>query len=86
MSPEDREALLDRKLAELAEVFDHVQILATWDSEGSTKTLKRGFGNWHARVGMAHEFIDWGRSYDAAKEIQKILPTDPPDDADQWKQ
>lgn len=36
-----------------------VQIIATWvDDEGNTKTLSRGCGNWHARLGATSSWAD----------------------------
>ena len=59
----------------LAEHFDSVQILVTRMSEGNTRFIHRGVGNWYARRGMAHAFIQEGISEDAAEKIaEKLKP------------
>jgi hypothetical protein len=69
--------LLDDALAVLAEHFDHIQILTTWNENSLTKSLFRGAGNWHARQGAAHEFISLDIAQQSAKEIAEQL--NPPD-------
>lgn len=72
----------------LMEHFEAVQILATFpDTDGGTARLFRGRGNWYARMGMAHEFIDMDRAQNRGMEIAKHLPPpSPPDDGEEWKQ
>lgn len=50
--------LLDDTNAKLVEHFDAVQIMVTWNENGNTRDCLRGAGNWHARQGMAHMFIE----------------------------
>lgn len=42
----------------LAEHFDAVEILVTRrDGDGSTRTIAKGCGNWHARLGVVREWL-----------------------------
>lgn len=58
------EALVEAALDALAERFPDVQIMATRisdngpDDSQNTVTVTRGRGNWNARMGMAHYWID----------------------------
>lgn len=65
---------IDAKLRELGEHFDHVQILTTWNQEARTFNVYRGTGNWYARQGMAHSFINQYIAQDSAMELAKVLP------------
>lgn len=90
MAQEQSEGELNRTNASavalrlLGEHFDHVQILATWNEEGTTQRHFTGSGNWYARQGMAHDFISWDKAQTAADEISKVLPK-PDDDGENWK-
>lgn len=87
MTNAELEVFLDKHVFALGEHFEHVQIMVSWDAEGQTNSLKRGTGNWYARQGMAHEFIQRDQALENAEAIRKVLPPpEPPDDADQWKQ
>ena len=55
---DNRNKALDAALHILGEQFEHVQIMATSTIEGKTVSNSRGCGNWYARLGMAHEFIN----------------------------
>lgn len=70
-------ALLQAKVDSLMEHFDSVQILVSFRSpkDGGTAYLARGGGNWYARQGMAHEFINADRAQIEAHELSKILPS-----------
>jgi hypothetical protein len=60
----------------LREHFDCVQILASWESddgEGSTFFARRGSGNWYARQGMAHDFVQTSQSREIASELKQML-------------
>ena len=50
--------IVKKALHDLGEHFESVQILATTVSEGQTLRSFSGCGNWYARLGMAHEFIN----------------------------
>lgn len=81
MKKEDAVKLLDETAARLGEHFGSVQIMVSWNEEGLTKSLKRGCGDWYARQGLAHEFINQDVAQEAALQIAEQLK-DPPDD---WK-
>ncbi len=66
--------LLDAHIMELKEHFDCVQILvSTPDPKGSQGTLShyRGYGNWFARQGMGHDFINQDKARTFASEIKQ---------------
>lgn len=79
---EDRHAeflngLVDQALELLSEHFDSLQIVGTFmDDENMTHCLTRGVGNWYARVGAVHEFLERDAAQTTAFEIGKVLPQD----------
>jgi len=83
MTHEEAENIAEKAAAELGEHFDAVQILITWNEEGRSICVKRGAGNWYARQGMAHEFINSDIAQDAAIQIAEKL--NPPDKGDDWR-
>ncbi len=71
---------MDKFAAVLSEYADAVQIHVTWtDADGDTHCLHRGLGNWHARRGMVHEFIE----RDQARTLSEVEHTEYPEDRDQ---
>lgn len=66
---------VDRLLTELTEMLPdlHIQVLATWNEGGSTRMLETGSGNWYARQGLAHSFIEADRAQEHAFELGKQL-------------
>lgn len=84
MTQAEAEKLLDDAVARLGEHFDSVQILASWNEEGLTLCCKRGVGNWYARQGMAHEFINADQAQETAHQIAQVLKP-PPDEGEAWK-
>ncbi len=79
----ERLAILKKHVAELAEHYDAVQIVATWlASDNLTRSHKCGSGNWYARTGLCREFINENLADDQAEAIARKL--DPPDDG--WKE
>jgi hypothetical protein len=70
---EAKAKLLEAAAAALAEHFDAVQILATSQEEGTTHSFYRGQGNWYARQGLAHEFINSDIAQDAAVQIAEQI-------------
>lgn len=79
MNPKEAEKMLEVQAAELGEYFDSVQIMVTWTEQGLTYCAKRGVGDWYARQGMAHEFINADIAQENARQLSnKINP--PPDD------
>lgn len=87
MNAAEAEEILERFAAMLGEHFDAVQILASWNDEGLSYCAKRGTGNWYARQGMAHEFINADIAQENARQLQSVMPNPPKDDdGDQWKE
>lgn len=79
MTDEDLIKFVDHKVSELCEQFEAVQILVSWPSEqgnGNTKDYFSGRGNWYARTGMAHDFLDRDKGQVMAREISKALKPD----------
>lgn len=73
----DLEQILELAAAQLGEHFDVVQILASTHLDGGgTRCVKRGVGNWYARQGMAHEFIENNIAEDQACAIAERLNED----------
>lgn len=52
----EREAVL-AVAKQLGEQFDAVVILASRHDGRGTRTISKGSGNWHTRLGIAREFI-----------------------------
>lgn len=84
MTAEAAERMLEQSAHALGEHFGSVQIMATWDEYGITKCSYRGAGNWYARQGMAHEFINHDIAQDSAKQIAEQLKEEPPAE-EEWK-
>lgn len=82
MTTEAAERMLEQCAHALGEHFGAVQIMATWDEAGITKCSYRGVGNWYARQGMAHEFINADIAQESAKQIAEQLK-EPPEEG--WK-
>lgn len=85
MTPEEKIAFLDQKCAEISEHFEHVQIMVSWNEDFKCMQLKRGLGNWYARQGLAHEFINEDIAQENARAVSRYLPPPPPDDSEAWK-
>lgn len=81
---DDRQRRVDEALASLMEVFDSVQILATWqeNSGETTYDIYRGRGNWYSRTGMAADFL----KRDEATTLADKMPKPPPEEGEDWKQ
>lgn len=74
MTREEAEDLLDDAVMRISEHFEHVQILASRQTENSTQYVARGGGNWYARTGMAQAFLQTDQAQTEADEIRRILP------------
>lgn len=83
MTHEELIALIEEAAAKLGEHCNSVQILVTVSENGGTSGIKRGVGDWYARQGMAHEFINMDIASDTASQIAEKL--NPPDEGDAWK-
>lgn len=61
-----------------------MQILASRPVDGGgTAFTKWGVGDWYARQGMAHAFIDSEQAEELSNQIASKI--DPPDDTEGWK-
>lgn len=79
MTNDELIAIVDAAARQVGEHVDHVQILCTWNEDGITRSLCRGVGNWHARQGMAHQFINEDIAQDTARQIaQQLKPDEDP--------
>lgn len=75
--PDKHREAVEKALHLLGEHFEAVQILATRTIEGSTHTMFRGTGNWHARMGLAVEFVNKDFAQENAIQIaDRINPND----------
>lgn len=75
MTDSEGRKILESAVSKLGEHFDHVQILVTWQEGEITHRLQRGYGNWYARQGLAHEFINEDVARENAEAIgEKIKP------------
>jgi len=84
MNGPEAEKIIDDALKVLHEYFDAVQILTSWNEQAETRAVYRGTGNFHARIGMAYDFIKRDDAQTMATEISEQLEP-PSDDAEQWK-
>jgi len=50
--------LVKRKVAELAEHVDAVQVFVSKDNRDSTSTMECGSGNWYARKGHVRSWLN----------------------------
>lgn len=84
MNTEELIAKIERFASDLGEHADAVQILVTFPADGGgTRCIKRGAGNWYARIGMARELLNGDQAEDQANLIAEKL--NPPDEGDLWK-
>ena len=84
MTADQLEKYLMKVAFDLGEHFEHVQIMASWNADGLTHTLHKGCGNWYARQGMAHHFINQDIAQDNAHELADLL-REPPEESESWK-
>lgn len=78
MSPSEVRQLCERLSMELSEHVEHVQVMVSWNEEALTHRVFYGSGNWYARQGLAHEFIQKDIAQTNADEIASKL--EKPDD------
>jgi hypothetical protein len=83
MSSDEAKQICEELAAKLSEHFEAVQILVSWNEDGSTQCVKRGCGNFYARRAMASEFVEEDMAQIQAHEIVERL--DPPDTSEAWK-
>jgi hypothetical protein len=82
MTREEAEKLIQTTAQNLAEHFDAVQILVSWTEEGATFHTKRGCGNWYARQGMCHAFVQEDIANDNARIMAEHMNRDEDDEED----
>ena len=54
---EQRASVIQDALRALVEFYDAGVILVSFVENGETRRVQRGFGNYYAQLGLAHEFI-----------------------------
>lgn len=69
-------AVVMKALSDVGEVVDSVQILATFNEEGGTFIISKGAGNWYARQGMAHAFINSDQARENAIQLSEVIKED----------
>ena len=77
MTPEECTEILAIAARKLGEHFDAVQIMVSYNDEGTTRASFNGCGNWYARQGMAHSFINTDIAQENALEIASRLNPSP---------
>ena len=73
MDPLQANATIEHATRELAEFFDSVQILVSWEQEGQTPAGFRGAGNWYSRQGVAQEFVNRREAEEIGYQVAKQL-------------
>lgn len=58
MTKAEAQEIVAQQSSHLMEYFEHIQIMVTWEENGETRAYYYGKGNWYARMGLAHEFIE----------------------------
>jgi hypothetical protein len=84
MEKEEMRKLCGRLSTQLGEHAEAVQVMVSWTDNNGTHRVFHGCGNWYARQGMAHEFIECDKAQTNAVEIASKLEP-PPDDTEAWK-
>lgn len=85
MTGEDVNKMLDDAASRIGEHVDAVQILVSWTEGGITYAAKRGIGDWYARQGLAHEFINADIAVENAQQLARIMPRPEGGDGEDWK-
>jgi hypothetical protein len=74
MNLEEMSKIVEKAAADLGEHFEAVEILVCNSDGNGVECIKRGAGNYYARLQMAQEFIDedkavtWHRTVQREKE------------------
>lgn len=84
MTHDELREFIEKKVAEIHEHCDAVQVLVSWNEEGVTRDLFSGAGNWYARQGMAREFVIRNKAQEFARQIKDSQPP-PATEGDEWK-
>lgn len=73
MSDLERHKVIKAITAQLAEHFEHIQVLVSWNENQETHCIKTGVGNWYARQGMAHAFITEDVAQENARQVSDAI-------------
>jgi hypothetical protein len=73
MTASEAERICEDAVAKLGEHFEAIQIMVSWTEPDGTLCVRRGGGNWYARQGMAHDFINSDKAQTEAREIAQQL-------------
>lgn len=83
---DEQRAEVERHVLALMEHFDAVQILVSSTAQcGGTESVFQGAGNWFARQGMAHDFINRDQADTNAIRIADKIQPPPDEDGETWK-
>lgn len=83
---DEQRAEVERHVLALMEHFDAVQILVSSTAPcGGTESVFQGAGNWFARQGMAHDFINRDQADTNAIRIADKIQPPPDEDGETWK-
>lgn len=87
MTDKAQEEMVLKHARDLGEHFENVLVMVSFQSPNGdckTQSIKRRSGNWHACLGLAHEFISEAKADDVGHAVGSQI--DPPDDdAEFWK-
>ncbi len=70
------EDLINQAVNVLREHCTSVHVMVSFQEEGQTRSIHRGCGDFYARMGLAHEFIESTNQKDTAVEIASALKND----------
>lgn len=73
MTNEELSKIVENAALALGEHFEAVQILASNCDQEGTAVVRRGVGNFYARVGMAQEFVDLDKDEMLSHKIAQAL-------------
>lgn len=87
MNTEQVKDEIQRLILEITEQLPDasVQVLCSWPNCGNTASVQTGVGNWYARQGMAHEFINVDIAQENANQIANAIKPSS-DNGEEWKQ
>lgn len=73
MTGDEIQEVINDALQKLGEHANAIQILVSWNENGGTFIKSKGCGNWYARQGMAHQFINTDIAQENAVQIAEHL-------------
>lgn len=80
MTAEELGKLVEDAAAALGEHYDAVQIMVSNSDGEGTRCIKRGVGNFYARLGMAREFVEQDSGEVLGSKIADALNEDSDED------